>query len=72
MPATNCMAEHSFSALCRIKTYVRSTKVQERLNNLLVLHVHKERTNGLDLTDAANKFVAGSELRLRTFGKSKR
>ena len=45
--------------------------VQERLNHLLVLHVHKERTGALDLTDIGDKFVAVSELRLRTFGKFK-
>ena len=71
MPATNCTSERSFSALRRVKTYLRSTMVQERLNHLLVLHVHKERTGALDLTDIGDKFVAGSELCLRTFGKFK-
>ena len=45
--------------------------MQERLNHLLVLHVHKERTDALDQKDIGEKFVAGSEQRLRTFGKFK-
>ena len=71
MPATNATSERSFSALRRVKTYLRSTMMQERLNRLLVLHVHKERTDALDLKDIGEKFVAGDEQRLRTFGKFK-
>ena len=37
MPATNAQSERSFSALRRIKTYLRSTMAQQRLNNLMVL-----------------------------------
>ena len=36
-----------------------------------VLHVHKERTGGLDLINIGDKFVAGSELHPWTFGKFK-
>jgi len=32
MPATNCMSEWSFSALSRVKTYLKSIIPQERLN----------------------------------------
>jgi len=44
---------------------------QQRLNNLMLLHVHKERTEQLNLTEIANEFVMHSEhrLRLRIFGK---
>lgn len=69
MPATNATSERSFSALRRIKSYLRSTMKQERLNHLLVLHVHKNKTHGLDLNRIGEKFVAGSEHRLRIFGK---
>jgi len=39
MPATNSTSERSFSALRRLKTYLRTSMKQERLNNLMVLHV---------------------------------
>ena len=35
-----------------------------RLNNLLVLHVHKDRCDSLVLEDCLNEFVCGSEHRL--------
>ena len=45
MPATNATSERSFSALHRVKNYLRTTMLQQRLNTLLVLHVHKECTD---------------------------
>ena len=42
MPATNATSERSFSAMQRVKSYLRSTMGQERLNHLMTLHVHKE------------------------------
>ena len=43
MPATNAISERSFSAMKRVKTYLRSTTTDSRMNHLMVLHVHKER-----------------------------
>ena len=68
MPATNATSERSFSALRRVKTYLRTTMTQNRLNHLMVLHVHKERTDSLDLMNIAREFVTGREGRLRMFG----
>ena len=42
---------------------------QQRLNNLMVLHIHKCETDLLDLHNVANDFVAVKESRLRMFGK---
>ena len=58
MPATNAVSERSASALRKVKTYLRTTKCDTRLNNLLVLHVHKDRCDSLD---CLNQFVCGSE-----------
>ena len=69
MPATNATSERSFSALRRVKNYLRSTMTQQRLNNLLVLHVHKDITNNLKLKDIAKEFVGESEHRQNIFGK---
>ena len=41
LPVTTCEAERSFSALRRIKTYLRSTMSQERLSGLALLNVHQ-------------------------------
>ena len=66
-PATNVTSERTFSAMRRIKTYLRSTMGQARLNGLMLLHVHKEKTDSLSLLDTANSFV-NSEYRKSVFG----
>ena len=45
MLASNATSEQSFSALRRVKTYLHSTMGQERLYNLMLLHIHKDLTN---------------------------
>ena len=67
MPATNATSERSFSALRRVKNYLRSTMTQQRLNNLMVLHVHKDITDQIELKAVATEFVADSEHRLNIF-----
>ena len=68
MPAANAVSERSFSALWRVKTYLRSTMKQTRLNHLMILHVHKDITDSLNLNDIGNEFVRCSEHRLSVFG----
>ena len=41
---------------------------QERLYHLMVIHVHKERTDSLNLKEVANEFVTDSEHRINIFG----
>ena len=55
MPATNAVSERSASALRRVKSYLRTTMSDSRLNNLLVLHVHKNRCDSLVLEDCLNE-----------------
>ena len=68
MPATNASSECLFSALRRVKTYLRSTMSQKRLNYLMVLHIHQEAADELDLKAIGNEFVGDLELRKRMFG----
>ena len=69
MPATNATSERSFSALKRVKTYLRSTTTDKRMNNLMILHIHKERADKLDLIEVGSEFVSRNSNRLRVFGK---
>ena len=69
MPATNATSERSFSVMRRLKSYLRSTMGQSRLNHIMLLNIYKEQLDMLDLTVVANEFVSGSEHRLRFFGK---
>ena len=68
MPATNAMSEHSFSALRLVKTYLCSSMSQGHLNHLIVLHVHKKRTECLDLRCIGQEFLSGRDGRVRSFG----
>ena len=69
MPATNCTSERSFSALRRIKSYLRSTMSQARLNHLMVLHYHQDMTDNLDLKTIVNYFISAKESRQNIFAK---
>ena len=69
MPATNAASERSFSTMRRLKTYLRSTMRQSRLNHLMLLNINKQKIDNLDINIIADEFVQGSEHRLRFFGK---
>ena len=62
MPATNAGNKCCFSAFQRMR-------VEIRLNFLMVLHVHKELTDQLDLIEPANKFVSNESADLTIFGE---
>ena len=47
--------------LKRVLTYVRSTMTEKRLNNCLLLHIHKNLTDSLDLTSVAMEFINNEE-----------
>ena len=56
--ATNAVSERSASALRRLKTYLRTTMSQERLNLCMILHVYKKMTGKLNMADIENQFVS--------------
>lgn len=68
MPATNAVSERSFSVLRRVISYLWSTMTQQRFNHLMVLHIHKDLTDELDIVTLANEFVALHEHRSSIFG----
>ena len=68
IPVTSATAEHTFSALRRLKTFLRSSMLQSRLNNCMVLHVHKDKTDQIDLVRAAKEFIDKCERRKLFFG----
>jgi len=62
-------SERTFSSLRRLKTFLRSTMNQNRLNNCLPLHCRKSIMDTLDTVDIAKKFVCANQQRKRHFGK---
>ena len=67
-PATDAVSERSFSAMRRLKTFLRSTMTSTRLNSTAILNIHKDKTRTLDLKDIANTFIHGNENRFNVFG----
>ena len=67
-PVTSATAERSFSSLCRIKTFLRSTMTHQRLNNLFLLYVHTQLTDTLEVSSVAQDFISVNPHRFNYFG----
>ena len=68
VPASTATAERTFSSLRRLKTFLRNSMSQQRLNHLILLHVHKDLTDQLDLCKVAAEFIARKDRRKQFFG----
>jgi len=68
-PASSAEAERSFSALRRLKTWLRSTMTQLRLNFLTVCTVHQELLDLIDVNALIEQFVSRNDTRVSIFGK---
>ena len=62
-PATNAESERIFSAMKRVKSYLRNKMTNQRLNHLMVMHVHKDRLDNLNFVDVGNTFVGANQRR---------
>ena len=67
-PVSSCECERSFSALRRLKTWLRNTMTQQRLNYSAVCHVHKSVLDEVDTVLLATNFVSRSDIRKNMFG----
>ena len=65
---SSATSERTFSALKRVKTYLRSSMTEERLNNCLLVHVYKEIAEELDLEAISRDFVRADDARKKHFG----
>lgn len=67
IPVTTCTAERSFSSLRRLKTYLRSTMTQIRLNHVALLNCHRDYAAQVDIDKLMNEFIQSSTVRSNTF-----
>ena len=51
---------------------LRQTMGQQRLNDVMLLHIHKLRTDQIDLKSVAQAFVMANDERIRYFGSPSR
>jgi len=63
IPITTATSERTFSALRHVLPYLRSSMTEQRLNNCLLLYVHKELTDTLDLLKIGQDFIVNEERR---------
>jgi hAT family C-terminal dimerisation region len=68
-PASSAEAERSLSSLRRLKTWLRSTMTQKRLNVIAVCHAHQDILDSLDMTQLEREFISRSDIRKNLFGK---
>lgn len=71
IPGSSCSNERSFSILRRLKNYLRSTMLQDRLNNIAILNVYTDMTEKLDLEELMDKFILKNAKRSNVFALSK-
>jgi hypothetical protein len=70
IPVTSCTAERSFSSLRRLKTYLRSTMSQERLNHVAILNYHKDIIANVNINEFADEFISRASVRRNMFAMS--
>jgi 2-oxo-4-hydroxy-4-carboxy--5-ureidoimidazoline (OHCU) decarboxylase len=68
LPASTSTAERSFSALRRLKTYLRATMTATRLNSTSILHVHKDLANNINISKIMTDFITANDSRKTVFG----
>ena len=64
VPVASASAERSFSVLKRVKTYLRSTMGQQRLNNLAVLAIERDLSKSLDFDSVVDNFMEQNPRRI--------
>ena len=67
LPSTNAVSERSVSALQRVKTYLCTTVSQLRLSNLMMISIHKDMTDQINLETIINDFVSANGHRIDIF-----
>jgi hypothetical protein len=68
-PASSAEAERSFSSLRRLKTWLRSTMTERRLNSVCVCHTHQDLLDSVDLRELMAVFCSRSDVRKKLFGR---
>ena len=63
VPVTTCSCERSISVLRRLKTYLRNSMSENRMNGLAMLHVHREIR--LDVDEVLDRFAKEHPRRMK-------
>lgn len=69
IPTSKCACEQSFSAMRRLKSYLRSTLKAHRLNYLSILRIHQDLATKINIEILMEKFIGRIQLRMNTFAR---
>lgn len=58
LPISTAACERSFSTLRIVKPYLRTTMLNERLHDLMILAIHRERATMLNFDAVVSRFAA--------------
>lgn len=67
MPATNAINECSFSAINRIKTYLRNTRSENKLNHSMILLAQCKKADEINMIQIVKELDRNNQTRLRIF-----
>jgi len=69
IPICSATAERTFSAMRRLKTWLRSKSSPTHLNNIMFGNIHKSRIDSLNISEIAKEFVNANDSRRKYFGQ---
>ena len=52
----------------RMKTYLRTMMTQQRMNNIMILHINKQLTDTVNHKEIFNNFITTNDERHKHFG----
>jgi len=58
IPISSATCERAFSAMRRVKNWLRSTMLQDRFSNLSLLSIERDLTNNIDSDTVLEHFIA--------------
>ena len=67
IPGSSYSNERSFSILRRLKNYLRSTIMQNRLNHIAILHCYPDAVDKLNMEELMNEFISRNTKRTSVF-----
>lgn len=67
IPVTSCTSERSFSNLRRLKTFLRTTMTDARLNDCVILNLYKDIVREIDHSEIANIIIQRNTQRRNMF-----
>ena len=68
LPVSVAGSERSFSALRRLKAWLRSTMKQNRLTDLALMHVHEDIVDDVNIEALVKQFCSKTPERRSVFG----